>query len=714
MTGWKPDLLIRTRDRKPVPVEIRAPRASLGLSDPSAFPVLLVLCLALCLLSASAPRAEEETGEHAHEHAHPEHEPTETIVVTGSPLVHDRDEIAVPVERVDRDELLRNLGSTLGESLSFVPGIATSGFSAGASRPVIRGQDAFRTEVLEDGLRTQGVSRESPDHAVPVNPLAARRVEVLRGPATLRYGGGASAGVINLITNRVPDRLPDEPITGEVFGGIGLVANQRDLAASLEGRLGSIAWHADGSLRRANDYSIPNDETPHVQSGTRLEAFNGSIGGAWIDERGRLGVSYSRIENDYGIPEEDKSVDIEMGSDRFRFEGDLFEPIQGIREIRIRGVYSDYQHDEIADGEVGQTYRNEEFEGRLEMLHEPVMGFVGALGVQARTRDFRGEGEAAEFLAPAETTTAAVYLFEERQLLQGLTGEIGLRVEHTRVEGRDITGARRDEDFVPLSGALGLVARPLPWLTVGLNGAVSQRAPSQVELLARGAHEATQTFEIGDPDLDEETSYATDLRVEAKGSRGRIEWSAFVTRYDDFIFGAFTGNVVDEEGDPAPGDPDGLDELAYRARDAVFYGTEISGELDLFDLLGGQVGVDGRFDFVRARFLDGADRDLPRITPIRWGGGLFYRSQVFDARVGFLRTESQEDVSAFERPTSSFTYLNASLAYRIGLLEDRIPTEFTVVARNLTDVRGRNHLAFNKEEVLLPGRDIRFGLRVRF
>ena len=672
-------------------------------------------CLVLLIPAAALGADGDAPPDHAHEHPHSEHEPTETIVVTASPLEHDRDEIAIPVERVSRDELLRNLGSTLGESLIFLPGISSTGFSAGASRPVIRGQDAFRTEVLEDGLGTQDVSRESPDHAVPINPLAARRVEVIRGPATLRYGGGASAGVINVITNRIPDRMPEEPISGEVFGGIGLVANQRDLAASLEGRTGSLAWHADGVLRSANDYSIPNDESPRVQSGTKLESFNGSLGGAWIKDAGRLGFSYSRVESDYGIPEEGEGVDIEMQTDRFRFEGDLFEPIEGIRAIRFRGVYSEYEHDEVAGGEVGQTFRNEEFEGRLEILHEPVMGFIGALGIQGRSRDFRAEGEAAEFLAPTDTHMAAVYLFEEREIVEGLTGELGFRVEHTRVEGRDITGALRDEEFVPLSGAVGLVAEPLSWLTVGLNGAVSQRAPSQVELLARGAHEATQTFEIGDPTIDEETSYAGDLRIEAKGPRGRIEWAAFVTRYDDFIFGAFTGNVVDEEGNPvAPGDPDGLDELAYRARDAVFYGTEVSGELDLFELLEGRVGIDGRFDFVRARFLDGADRNLPRITPIRWGGGLFYESEAFDARVGFLRTEAQEDVSDFESATNSFTYLNASLAYRIGLLEDRIPTEFTLTARNLADVRGRNHIAFNKDEVLLAGRDIRFGLRVRF
>ena len=639
---------------------------------------------------------------------------TETIVVTASPLEHDRDELAIPVDRVDRGELLENLGSTLGESISHIPGIASSGFAAGASRPIVRGQDAYRSEVLEDGLRTQDVSRESPDHGIPVNPLAAQRVEILRGPATLRYGGGASAGVVNVITNRVPDRLPRKAFQGEVFGGIGLVANERDLAVTLDGAQGPVAWHADGLLRRSNDYSIPNDGSPSVQRGSSVEAFTGAVGAAYIHDIGRLGFSYTRAENNYDLPNPDESVEIDMHTDRFRIEGDLNSPIEGIRAIRMRGVYSDYEHDEIADGETGQTFRNKEFEGRVEILHEPLFGFTGALGIQGRTRDFRGEGEAAEFLTPADTNTAAVYLYEERDLADGLTAEIGVRIEHTNVKGNDAAGIRRDRNFVPISGALSLASVPIDWLTIGIRGAISQRAPSQVELLARGPHEATQTFEIGDPRLDEETSYTGDFHVELRGMRGRLEWSGFVSRYEDYIFASLTGNAVDENGNPiAPTDPGALDELFYDGRDALFYGTEVSGDIDVLELELGTIGVDGRFDFVRARFTNGGDRNLPRIVPIRWGGNVFFETKFFDARIGFVRTEAQEKTGQFERPTSSFTYLNAALAYRMELGED-FGLEWTVTARNLTDVRGRNHLAFNKEDVLLPGRSIRFGLRARF
>lgn len=683
-------------------------------------PTRVVSCLATTLialapLSSLADESNDST--HAHDHAHTDHHPTETIVVTASPLEHDRDELSVPVDRVQREEILEHLGSTLGETLNHLPGVTTTGFTAGASRPVIRGQDAFRTEVLEDGLRTQDVSRESPDHAVAVNPLAAQRVEIVRGPATLRYGGGASAGVVNVITNRIPDSLDEEGVSGEIYGGIGLLANERDLAANLDGRKGDFAFHADALFRRSNDYAIPNDDRPHVQSGTQTESWVGSIGGAYVVDAGRFGASYTRLDSDYGLPEDGESVEIDMHADRFRFEGDLFDPVPGISEVRVRGVYTDYEHDESAEGVVGQTYRNKEFDGRVEALHAPIAGFTGAIGFHAQDRDFQGEGEAAEFLSPTDRQSFALYLFEERPLLESLTLETGARIEQTRIQGVDTNDLNRERHFTALSGAVGLVLTPHEGWTIGANGAISQRAPSQVELLARGAHEATGTYELGDADLDLETSFTGDFRVEFANDRGRIEWASFVTHYEDYIFAALDGVQVNEEGDaPAPGD-DLFDQLFYENRDALFYGFEVAADVDVFKFDPGTIGLDGRFDYVRARFdqnaLLGGSNNVPRVTPIRWGAGVFFRGSATNARIGFVRTEPQGDAGDFETKTKSFTYLNASLSHEIDFF-DEVPISLSVIARNLTDVRGRNAVAFNKDEVLLPGRSIRFALRARF
>ena len=662
----------------------------------------------------SEPDSDSDFPVHAHEHAHEEHDPTETIVVTSSPLEHSPDQLAIPVVRIERAELIQNLGSTLGETLSRIPGLTTTGFSAGASRPVVRGQDAYRTEVLEDGLRTQDVSQESPDHGLPVNPLAATRVEVIRGPSTIRYGGGASAGVVNVITNRVPDQIPADAIAGDVFAGIGLVADQRDIAGILNGSFGNVAWHADGVLRQANNYSIPNDSNPHTQVGSQTRSYMGSLGAAYIGDAGRIGFAYIRAEDRYGIPETSEPVEIDMKTDRYRFEGDWTPNIAGIQEVRMRGVYSNYEHQEIASNAVTQTWRNQQFDGRLEFVHAPVAGFSGAFGLDARHRDFRAEGVASEFLAPTQTVMAAGYLFEERPLTSNLVAELGFRAEHTNVQGLDVNGIQHDLDFIPISGSAALLYDPLDWLGIGLTASASQRAPTQVELFARGAHDASATYEIGDPGLDKENAFTGELRATATHDRGRIEGAVFVTQYQGYIFGSQTGNFVDASGAPvAQNDPTALKELFYTNRDALFFGSELSGNLDLIRLPIGQIGIDGRFDVVRARFTDGNEGNLPRIVPIRWGGGVYFAGESIDARVGFLRNEAQNRTSDFDTSTASFTQVDASLAYHFEPVEG-IQLEATVSGRNLNDVRGRNAVSFNKQDILLPGRSIRFGLRTTF
>ncbi len=649
------------------------------------------------------------------------HDP-ERIVVTGAPIEHDRDELALTVDRIDREEILERAGATVGETLVYRPGIATTGFTGGASRPVIRGQDAFRTEVLEDGLPTQDVSRESPDHAVPTSPLSARRIEVVRGPGTLRYGGGATGGVVNSITNRVPDSLLDERIRGELYGAVDTVADRREFGADLDGSLGDFSWHLDGFVRDSEDYRIPDGTR---QNGTFADGFGASGGGSYFfGDKARIGASYSRFEAEYGIPEEDEEAFIDLRTNRVRFEGDVFDPFRGVRELRVRGVWSGYEHDEIAVEmgvpEIGQTYINSQFDGRLELLHDPLLGFVGAAGLTGRTRGFEAGGEAEEFLAPTDTTQVAFYLFEERPFHPTLVGEFGMRIEGSILEGTPFGATERtSRGFVPVSGSGGLVFTPTEELSFGLVGAISQRAPDVVELFARGPHEATGTFEIGDADavlgigsmqpLGIETSYKTTLRATYQRERLRAEIAGFFTFYQDYIFANLTGNLVDEMGMPG-GD---LEELFYQSRDALFGGVALAGQAAVLDAQWGTFSLDGRFDWVRAAFTAGGN--VPRIPPIRWGGGGSYRCDFLRIRVGFSRSERQGDIALTgETATPAYTFLETLLQIRLSPLDGRIPVTLNVAGQNLTNEVARNHVSFNADELVLPGQNVRVWVTANF
>src|ERR1700687_4445574 len=127
-----------------------------------------------------------------------------SVTVTANPLGSDLFELVQPTSVLCGQHLLLNRSRTVGETLSNLPGVNSTYFGPNASRPVIRGFDGDRVRIMQNGVGTLDVSSLSPDHAVSVDPLVIQRVEVVRGPATLLYGGNAIGGVVNLLDNRIP------------------------------------------------------------------------------------------------------------------------------------------------------------------------------------------------------------------------------------------------------------------------------------------------------------------------------------------------------------------------------------------------------------------------------------------------------------------------------------------------------------------------------
>jgi iron complex outermembrane receptor protein len=650
----------------------------------------------------------------AAEPPHEDREVREEILVTARPIPKSTDELAVPVNLVDRDHLIAHLGSTLGETLRREPGITTTGFAPGASRPVVRGQDAFRVRILDNGLGTAGVSAISADHGVPINPLSARQVEVLRGPATLRYGGGAIAGAVNVLTDRVPRAPVEAPVTGEAFAGYGSVAEQGDFAGLLEGGAGPVSWHLDGLSRQSKDYGLPG--TSAVQDNTDARTWSAAAGGAWIGSRGRLGFGAHHFANDYGISEPENPADapsIELESQSYDLEGDLSLDRGALSELRLRGRFTDYAHDEVVRGQPVSKFRAETWEARAELLHGAFFGPDGAVGVHGLARDLEARGEGAELLAPTETRMFAGYLFEDVSLGAGVTLELGARAEGTTVEGRQSDGRSRRRTFRPLSGSLGVLADLGGGLAAGLTLSGSQRAPDALELFAMGPHEADETFQIGDPGADEETSWTAELLLRGELPFASFEASGFATWYEGFLFGRLTGNTRDEDGTfyPFPDDSGELRELVYTQEDALFLGFELAGRVPLTELALGELGLDAQVDYVRARLDRGGN--VPRIPPLRWGGGLYLAGERLRARVGFLRNEAQHRTGDFETSTSGYTMLDASAS--VALLERAgRGVSLEIALDNLTDARARNHVSFKKDDQRLPGRSVRVGLRGSF
>ena len=656
---------------------------------------------------------------------------------------------------VPAEEIQRSTGTTIGDVLFSKPGITSSSFAPGAaSRPVVRGLDNYRVRIQENGLGVNDVSDLSDDHAVPIDPLSARRIEVIRGPATLRWGSQAIGGVVEVDNNRIPTYIPLRGFAGEVKGGVNSVDNGLDGAVLIDAGKGNFAFHADAFGRRADDYRIPSypylfppDPPPVVgnrQPNSSVRADGQSVGGSYVFDSGFVGVAVTRFASFYrvpGIEAAETGARIDLNQTKVTSKGEFRPRSSGIDTVRFWAGISDYKHNELAnengfDG-VQQTFTNRGQEGRVEVQLMPFdlrfAALTTAIGVQGANQDLTASGVTGGLLDPNQMRSIAGYIFNEFRFNDTLRAQIAGRIERAKVDGTatifpadflpvfDPDGmtvplgtSPFNRGFTPASVSVGLL-KDLPW---GLVGSVTaqyvERAPRAPELLSRGPHEASGTFEIGNPNLGIEAARSVEIGLRRAQGPLRFEATGFYTKYAGFIFRRFTGVLCGDAFDTC-GVEDELQQVVYSQRNATFRGAEFQAQLDVAPVGGGMFGVDGQYDIVRATFDDGTN--VPRIPPQRVGGGAFWRDPNWFVRVGLLHAFAQNDVAANETPTAGYNLLKAVVSYTKVLKNGPAgPAEITLglVGDNLLDDDIRNAVSFKKDEVLLPGRTVRAFASVRF
>ncbi|HEV8579418.1 MAG TPA: TonB-dependent receptor [Thermoanaerobaculia bacterium] len=623
---------------------------------------------------------------------------SDEIVVTASPDPRSQEEVAVATTVVNEDQLQQQLQPTLGETLSKEAGVSSTFFGPGASQPIIRGLGGDRIRVLESGVGTGDASTTSPDHAVSLDPISAERIEIVRGPATLLYGSSAEGGVVNVIDNRIPNYVPQEKITGTLNLRGGGNANERAGNLSLDGGAGSIAWHLEGLKRETDDYD--SGEGRVVNSA--IDSDGGSAGFSWVGNKGYLGVSGTRFDTTYGNPAEEE-VKIDMRQRRWDVQGEMTQPFAAFRSLKLRFGHTDYEHVELEGGEVGTRFLNDSWEGRVEALQRAYGPLSGSFGVQLGKRDFSAIGE--ESFVPFTTTDSRAF-FTFQEITQGaLRYQLGLRYENQTVDA-DVDEGVNSRDLSGVSGSLGLVW--LPGEDYGLSVSVSRsvKLPNANELFANGPHIATQTFEIGDPNLDKETNVGAEVSLRKRSGRLTGEINLFANRYDGFIFEQFTGEVEGGEEGEEP-----LNVVRFAQRDAEFRGAELKGVLELLHTEPHHLNAEFGADFVRAELRDTGE-PLPRIPPRRYRLGLHYRGDRFSGLVEGIRAERQDRIAGNETETPGYTFLNANFGYR--LFAGNMVYDLLLRGNNLTDELAFNHVSFLKDVAPLPGRDVSLALRVSF
>ncbi|WP_295187639.1 TonB-dependent receptor [uncultured Brevundimonas sp.] len=658
--------------------------------------------LAGAAAAQSAPQAPTELGD---------------IIVTGAPYGISQRASVIATDVVDEQTLATAPAASLGDMLSGRPGIRSTDFAPGASRPVIRGLSGPRVQVLTNGIGLIDASSVSPDHAVATDPAEANRIEIIRGPATLVYGGSAIGGVVNVLDDRIPTEIPE----GGVSGVVSTQASSVDDGHSAFGRVtvgnGNFAFNVDGVKRKTDDYDIPapaisarraaaeglarEDTGTQPNSYTDLEAWG--VGSSYIGDKGFAGVSYKNTDSEYGTVAEE-SVFIKLNQKRWDARGEYRFDSGPFSALRGSYGHADYTHTEFeAVGEPGTIFNSDGWEGRADLVQRERNGWNGAVGVQALSRNFEAIGEEA-FVPSVKIDELGLYTVQRLDLgNHGFEG--GLRYDRRELSGTPIGGASEvTREFDNWSASAAAFIRPTAGLFLGLSLAHNERAPSEVEMFADGVHIATAAYETGDLTLNSEK--VTTLEGTAHYDRGRFTGDLHVYHswYNGFIDERPTGDqfYFEEEDEFFP---------IYRfvQTDAKFYGFELEGAYALWQDGDRKLSLEGAADYVHAQTDFGP---AARIPPYSVTGRLAWTSTRFDASAEVRHVGEQDRVAnEFELPTDDYTLVNAAIAVRPFAQQN---VTLFAEARNLTDEEAREHVSFLKDIAPLPGRNLRVGVAYRF
>ncbi len=666
------------------------------------------------------------------------------VTITGNPL--GASDLIAPGAQYSGAELLFRSKTTLGETLDGTPGVSSTYFGPNASRPIIRGQDGDRIRILNNGGALLDVSNLSYDHAVTADPISIERIEVLRGPGALQYGGSAVGGVVNVIDNRIP-REPqfDEKggLSGKADFGLATANREEGVGALLEAGNNRYAIHVDAFNRQTSDVAVPANIVCDKASGLLVEkricnsaskSNGGALGGSMFFDQGYIGASVSTYRSSYGTVAE-PDVTIGMKSDRFALVGEIRNLGSLVKSIKGQYSKTDYAHTEFEGATPGTVFKNKGSDLRLEMRHVKLGNFDGLIGVQLENSRFSADGDEA-FAPYSQTRQNALFAYEEYKTSWGKLS-FGGRLDSVTVQSlgnpnpalsKFVPGQR---DFKPASYAFGGLFNVSPqWQLTG-NIAYTERAPKDYELFADGPHIATKAYEVGDNTLAKERATQFDIGAAWKSGFNNFAANVYRSNFKNYIglvqSTGVTRNQSDGEVNPAedplnPGfsqatgaDFSPLNEFRYLQTRAHFTGLELSGNIRLIE---GASSLDLalRSDVVRAINLD-TNQSLSRIPPMRLGATLKYTSGPLGASIGFDHSAAHSRLPANDIAAPSNTRWHAGINYRTKTGAANLL--WYARLDNIT-----NRLAYSATSVLtttafpnappLPGRSLKLGLQASF
>lgn len=648
-----------------------------------------------------------------------------TLKLQAHPLVQSAADFAVADQVIDHKKLAEG-STTIGDALAAELGVSSNQYGSGSSRPVIRGQDGARVKVLQHASETADVSTLSPDHAVTVDPILAKQVEIIRGPSTLLYSAGTVGGLVNVTDNKIPTQMPDKGYEGQLGLRYNTGSDEKLASAGVTVALADqVALRVEGSKRKANDYIAPDyfhDHEGELEKERRVgntfaEGETVNVGLSWIHDRGFSGISYSNRQDQYGLPGhsheyEDCQVSgnaligcgqqpghtheehaagpwVDLKTQRYDFRTELNDPFAGFQKLRAHASYTDYKHDEIEENAAQTTFKSKGYDARLELVHNPIANWEGMIGAQYNQQKLNISGEEA-LLDPTKTRKWSLFALEHKQF-DDVHVELGARVDQQKI---DIDSDKKDFDDYGFSYSGALNWEFIPNYKLSLVGSHQERLPLAQELYANGKHFATNTYERGNENLAAEKSNNLELGLHYEN--GPLDYHVHVYHnwFDHYIYAQTLDNFKD------------FRLVEYTQDKAKFYGAEAAASYALNDTY--KVGVFG--DYVRGKI---ESENAPRVPAGRLGTKV---DASFDDHwsglAEYYHVFNQDKIASYEDETQGYNMVNLGLSYA-NTLADKNTYRVYFKANNLLDDQVYSHASF-LSNIPQVGRNFTVGLEFGF
>ena len=661
----------------------------------------------------------------------------ETLTSQAHPLVQTAADFAV-ADQVIEQKSLKERAPTIGDALADELGVYSNQYGSGSSRPVIRGQDGPRVKVLQHASETADVSSLSPDHAVTVDPILAKQIEIIRGPSTLLYSAGTVGGLVNVTDQKIPTSMPEKGLEGTAGLRYNSGSDEKLASAGATVALGSqFALRVEGSKREANDYIAPNYFHEHEGElekerrvgNTFAKGETVSVGGSWIGERGFAGIAYTNRQDQYGLPghsheyeschphedhlhcdgsdnhghtdehdhsghdhahdEHETGPWVDLKSERYDFRTEILNPIAGFEKLRAHASYTDYQHDEIEGDSVATTFKSKGYDARLEMVHQPIADWEGVVGVQYNQQKLDITGEES-ILEPTKTQKWSVFGLEHKQW-NDFHFELGARIDQQKI---DIESNRKDYDDYAVSYSSAVNWMFAPNYKLSLVGSHQERLPLAQELYADGKHLATNTYERGNENLDVEKSNNLELGFHYDKDKFDYHVHVYHNWYDNYIY-AQTADRYEN-----------FRLVDYTQDKARFYGTEAEASYTINDVY--KMSVFG--DYVRGKI---DNENAPRVPAGRLGTKVNANfSDTWSGTAEYYHVFEQDRIASYETETEGYNMVNLGLAYNGQYMQGN---DYRVYfkANNLLDETIYSHTSF-LSTIPQVGRNFTVGLDFSF